>query len=45
MNQLASASADSEEDTAVFDSSADRMTADAFWITSRLSVRSAALPW
>lgn len=45
MNQLASASADSDEDAAPFDSNADRMTADVFWMTSRLSVRSAALPW
>jgi hypothetical protein len=27
------------------DSNAERMTAEVFWMTSRLSVRSTALPW
>ena len=45
MNQLASANATSDEDAVAFDSSADKITAEVFWMTSRLSVRSAALPW
>jgi hypothetical protein len=45
MNQLASANEDSDERADATDSKADRMTADVLWMTSRLSVRRAALPW
>jgi hypothetical protein len=45
LNQLASANEDSDEEADAADSRADRMTADVLWITSRLSVRRAALPW
>ena len=45
MNQLAPANEDSDEEADGADSRADRMTADVLWMTSRLSVRRAALPW
>jgi hypothetical protein len=45
MNQLASANAESDEDATAFDSSADKIAAEVLWMTSRLSVRRAALPW
>jgi predicted Zn-dependent protease len=45
MNQLASTNEYSDEEADAADSRADRMTADVLWMTSRLSVRRAALPW
>jgi hypothetical protein len=41
----ASDSVDSAASSLTGGSNAERMTAEAFWMTSKLSVRSAALPW
>jgi hypothetical protein len=41
----ASDSVDSAASSTMGDSNAERMTAEVFWMTSKLSARSAALPW